>query len=70
MYTSSFSADLSCCGLFSESVLYKKTSSCTDLSVQDTDLSCFLLSSPESVQQIIENEEGDLVPCGDVQRFI
>ena len=59
--------------VFSDSVLYKKTSSCTDLSVQDTDLSCFLLSSrniPEGVQQIIEKEEGDLVPCEDVQRFI
>lgn len=59
--------------VFSDSVLYKKSSSCTDLSLEDTDLSCFLLSSrdiPEGVQQIIDEEEGELVPCERVQEYI
>ena len=59
--------------VFSDTVLYRKTSSCTDLSLQDTDLSCFILSSddiPEGVQQIIDEEKGDLVPCENVQRYL
>ena len=52
--------------VFSNSVLYRKTSSCTDLSLADTDMSCFLLSNediPDGVKEIIDEEEGDLVPC-------
>ena len=58
--------------VFSDSVLYRKTSSCSDHDVQDTDLSCFLLSTrniPEGVQQIIDDEK-DPVPCKEVQNYI
>ena len=61
--------------VFSDTIMYRKTSSCTDLAVEDTDLSCFLLSSrniPEGVKQIIDENEGDgdLVPCEEVQNYI
>ena len=58
--------------VFSDSVLYRKTSSCNDLSLDDTDLSCFLLSTtgvPEGVQRIIDEEGGGLVPCDAVHRY-
>ena len=58
---------------FSSSVLYRKSTSCTDLDVEDTDLSCFLLSNedvPEGIQQIIDEEKGDLVPCDKVEEYI
>ena len=58
--------------VFSDSVLYRKTSTCNDLDVEDTDLSCFQLSTrnvPEGVQQIIDEEEGELVPCEKVQNY-
>lgn len=58
--------------VFSDSVLYRKTSSCSDHDVEDTDLSCFLISTrniPEGVQQIIDNEK-DPVPCKEVQNYI
>jgi hypothetical protein len=48
--------------IFSDSVLYRKMSSCNDISVEDEDLSCFLLSDrdvPEGVQEIIDQEEGE-----------
>ena len=59
--------------VFSYSVLYTKTSSCTDMSVTDKDLTCFQLShrdTPEAVQDIIDEEEGDLVPCGAVYQYL
>jgi hypothetical protein len=59
--------------IFSDSVLYRKMSSCNDISVEDEDLSCFLLSDrdvPEGVQEIIDQEEGEKVPCLDVQQYI
>ena len=59
--------------VFSDTVLYRKTSSCTDVSLSDTDLTCFLLSNrdiPNGVQQIIDEEPGELVPCGRVQNYI
>lgn len=58
---------------FSSSVLYRKSTSCTDPDVNDTDLNCFLLSNenvPEGVQQIIDDEKGDLVPCDKVEDYI
>lgn len=58
--------------IFSNTLLYRKTSSCRDLSVKDTDTTCFLLSTrdvPEGVAQIIENNEG-LVPCKKVQDYL
>lgn len=58
--------------VFSDSVLYRKTSSCSDHDVEDTDLSCFLISTrniPEGVQQIIDDEK-DPVPCKKVQNYI
>ena len=58
--------------VFSASVLYRETSSCTDLSLDDTDLSCFLLSTrgvPEGVQRIIDEEGDRLVPCDAVHRY-
>ena len=59
--------------VFANSVLYRKTSSCTDLSLADTDMTCFLLSNegiPDGVKEIIDEEEGDLVPCQKVQIYI
>ena len=59
--------------VFSDTILYRKTSSCTDISLADTDLSCFLLSKrdiPKGVQEIIDEEEGQLVPCDRVQNYI
>lgn len=58
---------------FSSSVLYRKTTSCSDLDVEDTDLSCFLLSNddiPEGVQQILDDEKNDIVPCDKVEDYI
>ena len=59
--------------IFSDSVLYRKMSSCNDISVEDEDLSCFLLSDrdvPEGIQEIIDQQEGEKVPCAEVQRYI
>ena len=59
--------------VFSDSVLYRKMSSCNDISVEDEDLSCFLLSDrdvPEGVQEVIDQEEGEKVPCAGVQQYI
>ena len=59
--------------IFSDSVLYRKMSSCNDISVEDEDLSCFLLSDrdvPEGVQEVIDQEEGEKVPCAGVQQYI
>ena len=59
--------------VFANSVLYRKSSSCTDLSLADTDVACFLLSNegiPDGVKEIIDEEEGDLVPCQKVQNYI
>ena len=59
--------------VFSHTILYRKTSSCNDISLADTDLSCFLLSErniPKGVQEIIDDEEGQLVPCDRVQNYI
>ena len=58
--------------IFSDTVLYRKTSNCRDLSVKDTDSTCFLLSDrgiPEGVKQIIDDAEG-LVPCEEVQEYL
>ena len=58
---------------FSHSLLYEKTSHCADIEVEDTDLSCFQLSNkdvPEELQQIIDEEEGNLVPCGKIEVFL
>ena len=59
--------------VFSDSVLYRKSSSCNDISLEDKDLSCFLLSNrdiPEGVQEIINEGDGELVPCEDVQNHL
>ena len=59
--------------VFSDSVLYRKTSTCLDLNVRDTDSSCFLLSDkdiPPGIKQIINEEEGNVVPCEKVQNYI
>lgn len=59
--------------VFSNSVLYRKSSSCNDLDTTDTDLNCFLLSSrdvPEGVQQLIDEEGGHIVPCQEVSAYI
>ena len=59
--------------VFSHTILHRKTSSCNDISLADTDLSCFLLSErniPKGVQEIIDEEEGQLVPCDRVQSYI
>ena len=59
--------------VFSDTVLYRKSSSCNDISMEDKDLSCFLLSNrdiPEGVQEIIDKEPGELVDCLTVQDYI
>ena len=59
--------------IFSDTVLYRKTSTCLDISVRDTDSSCFLLSDkniPREIQEIIDEEEGNVVPCQRVQNYI
>ena len=59
--------------VFSDTVLYRKSSSCNDISVEDKDLSCFLLSNrdiPEGIQEIIDEEPGELVPCPRVHEYI
>ena len=59
--------------VFSDTILYRKTSTCLDLSVRDTDSSCFLLSDeniPREIQEIIDEEEGNVVPCQRVQNYI
>ena len=60
--------------VFTDSVLYRKRGSCNDLSVNDTDLNCFLLSDrdvPEEVKDIInQDEEGEQIPCEEVQNVI
>ena len=58
--------------IFSDTVLYRKTSNCRDLSVKDTDSTCFLLSDrgiPDGVKEIIDNA-GGLVPCEEVQDYL
>ena len=59
--------------VFTDSVLYRKSSSCNDISLEDKDLSCFLLSNrdiPDGVQEIIDEEPGELVPCPKVHSYI
>ena len=58
--------------IFSDTVLYRKTTNCQDVSVKDTDSTCFLLSDrdiPKVVKQMIDNE-GGLVPCEEVQDYL
>ena len=59
--------------VFSDSLFYRKTGTCNDLSLNDTDYSCFLISDrnvPPQVQEIIDEEAGELVPCQRVQQFL
>ena len=59
--------------VFSDAVLYRKTGTCLDLNVRDSDVRCFLLSTadvPPEVQEIINEEEGEAVPCQRVQNYI
>jgi hypothetical protein len=58
--------------IFSDTVLYRKSTNCQDVSVKDTDSTCFLLSDrdiPKVVKQMIDNE-GGLVPCEEVQDYL
>ena len=58
---------------FSHSVIYEKTSSCADIHVEDTDISCFQLSGqdiPEPLQNIIDEDGGGLVPCNKIQEVL
>ena len=59
--------------VFSDGVLYRKTGTCLDLNVRDSDARCFLLSTadvPPEVEEIIDEEEGDAVPCQEVQNYL
>lgn len=59
--------------VLSDSLFYRKTGTCNDLNANDTDYSCFLLSDrnvPPEVQEIIDEEDGELVPCPRVQDFL
>ena len=58
--------------VLSDSFFYRKTGTCNDLNTNDTDYSCFLLSDrnvPSEVREIIDEEEGELVPCQSMQKF-
>ena len=59
--------------VFSDAVLYRKTGTCLDQDVRDSDTRCFLLSTadvPPEVQEIIDEEEGEAVPCQRVQNYL
>lgn len=59
--------------VLSDSLFYRKTGTCNDLSVNDTDFSCFLVSdrnAPPGVQAIIDEEAGELVPCQRVRDYL
>ena len=59
--------------VFSDALFYRKTGTCLDLSVRDTDSSCFLLSTrnvPPGVQEILDEEEDYAVPCQKVQNYL
>jgi hypothetical protein len=59
--------------VFSDAVLYRKTGTCLDLDVRDSDARCFLLSGdgiPLEVQDIIDQEPGEAVPCQRVQNYL
>ena len=59
--------------VFSDSLFYRKVSTCNDVSVRDTDLACFKISTtnvPPEVQRIIDEEGEGLVPCRKVQNYI
>ena len=59
--------------VFSDAVLYRKTYSCLDLTIRDADMQCFLLEQeniPPGVQAIIDEEEGNAVPCDRVQNYL
>lgn len=58
---------------FTNAFIYRKTGTCNDLNVNDTDYSCFLISDrnvPPQIQEIIDEEAGELVPCQRVQEFL
>ena len=59
--------------VFSDSLFYRKTGTCNDLGLNDKEYSCFLISDPNvppQVQEIIDKEEGEIVPCQKVQQFL
>ena len=60
--------------VFSDAVLYSKTGTCLDLDVRDGEARCFLLPStddiPPEVQAIIDEEEGETVPCQRVRAYL
>ena len=59
--------------VFSDTVLYRKTSTCLDVNVRFTNTQCFLLSTegvPPEIQEIIDLEEGNVVPCQRVQNYL
>ena len=59
--------------IFSDAVLYRKTGTCLDLNVRDSDSRCFLLSTadvPPELESIINEEEGEAVPCQRVQTYL
>ena len=59
--------------VLSDSLFYRKISTCVDLSIRDTDMTCFQLSTrnvPPEIQRIIDEEGGELVPCRRVQEYI
>ena len=60
--------------IFSDAVLYRKTGTCLDLNVRDSDSRCFLLSTaddvPPELESIINEREGEAVPCQRVQSYI
>ena len=60
--------------VFSSSVLYHKTGTCLDLDIRVSNARCFLLPTedgvPPEVQEIIDQEEGEVVPCHTLQSYI
>ena len=61
--------------VFSDAVLYHKTGTCLEMDTRDSDARCFLLPAsnddiPPDVQEIIDEEEGEAVPCHRVQSYL
>ena len=59
--------------VLSDTAFYRKVTACTDLSIKDNDMACFKISTrnvPPEVLRIIDEEEGELVPCRKVQDYI
>ena len=56
--------------MFSNSLFYRKTGTCNDLSVNDTDYSCFLISDRKDPSQVQENIDQGARSVSESKRFL